>query len=211
MRIALITPGFSARANDWAIPALLNLARALAQRHQVHVFSQRYPARGLYRFDNLTHHAIGGGQNFGLDSLKIWLATARAITSQHQKTPFDLLHAFWADEAGFSAALAGAKTGRPVLVSLGGGELTRLPRINYGAQRFLVRRLTTRLALYRAVAVTAGSNYQLALCRAHNISDTKLHLAPLGVDTKLFHPPSPASRPTSHIPHPNPRKNRLNF
>lgn len=189
MRIALVLPGFSAHADDWAIPALLNLARALANAgHDLHIFSQRYPAQGLYQFDRLTHHALGGGQNFGLTSAKIWLHTSQAIVRQHQKTPFDVLHAFWADEAGFSAALAGLWLKRPLVVSLGGGELTNLPGLNYGAQRFLIRRLTTRLALHRAALVSAGSHYQLNLCRAHRVPESKLRLAPLGVDTHLFRP-----------------------
>ncbi|HXW00409.1 MAG TPA: glycosyltransferase family 4 protein, partial [Anaerolineae bacterium] len=190
MRIALITPGFSAHASDWAIPALLNLARSLAQTHELHIFSQRYPTRGLYQFDGLIHHASGGGQNFGLSSASIWLQTTRAVIRQHKQTPFDLLHAFWADEAGFSAALAGAWLKRPVVVSLGGGELAHLSDINYGAQRFLVRRLTTHTALKKATLVTAGSNYQLDLCRAHHVPESKLRLAPLGVDTTLFQPSS---------------------
>ena len=199
MRVALVTPGFSAHAQDWAIPALLNLARGLAARHNVHVFSQRYPARGVYKFEGLTHHAQGGGQKFGLASAKIWLETGRAIVRQHQTTPFDVLHAFWADEAGFSAALAGAIIKRPVIVSIGGGELTRLLDINYGAQRFLSRRLTTRLALKKASIVTAGSPYQLDLCQVHKIPEDKLHRASLGVDTALFRPTNyqlPITRPT---------------
>jgi len=187
-RIALIVPGFSAHAHDWAIPALLNLAHSLAQTHELHIFSQRYPAHGLYQFDGLTHHAVGGGQNFGLTSARIWLQTSQAIIQQHQKTPFEVLHAFWADEAGFSAALAGVRLKRPVVVSLGGGELTNLPDLNYGAQRFLTRRLTTRYALKKATLVTAGSNYQLDLCRAHHVPEPKLRLASLAVDTTLFQP-----------------------
>jgi glycosyltransferase involved in cell wall biosynthesis len=192
MRIAIVTPGFSAHASDWAIPALLNLARALAQRHEIHVFSQRYPAEGTYRFSGLVHHAVGGGQKFGPTSARIWLQTTQAIIRQHRQTPFDLLHAFWADEAGFSAALAGVWLKRPVVVSLGGGELTHLPDIGYGAQRFLIRRLTTRYVLKKAVLVTAGSNYQLDLCRAHDVPEAKLRLAPLGVDAHLFQPVDPS-------------------
>ncbi|MFQ5614366.1 MAG: glycosyltransferase family 4 protein [Anaerolineae bacterium] len=192
----MIVPGFSAGPNDWAIPALLALSRALARRHEIHVFSQRYPARGCFTFDGLTHHALGGGQRFGLASIQIWLRTALAVIRQHRETPFDLLHAFWADEAGLSAALAGARIQRPVVVSLGGGELTRLPAIDYGAQRFLARRLTTRYALRRASRVTAGSNYQLDLCRAQGVEEGRLRLAPFGVDTGRFRPAGP---PTSAL------------
>jgi glycosyltransferase involved in cell wall biosynthesis len=184
----MVVPGFSAHPHDWAIPALLNLARTLAQNHELHIFSQRYPAQGLYHFDNLNHHALGGDQRFGLASARIWLQTSQAIVRQHRHTPFDVLHAFWADEAGFAAVLAGRWLKRPVMVSLGGGELTHLPEINYGAQRFLARRLTTRFALHKAALVTAGSTYQLDLCRAHRIPESKLRLAPLGVDTNLFQP-----------------------
>jgi glycosyltransferase involved in cell wall biosynthesis len=199
MRVALILPGFSAHAEDWAIPALLNLALALAQVSELHVFSQRYPARGVYRFAGLTHHALGSGQNFGPASLRLWLQTSQRVIQQHRQTPFDLIHAFWADEAGFSAALAGLRLKRPVVVSLGGGELTALPEIGYGAQRFLVRRLTTRYALRRAARVTAGSPYQLELCRGQQVPDSKLKLAPLGVDTERFAPGPPPDLPPSLI------------
>lgn len=188
MRIACVVPGFSAGPDDWAIPALLDFVRTLAQTHEVHVFSQRYPDRGTYRFNGITHHALGGGQNFGLTSLTIWLQTGRAIMAQHRLTPFDVIHAFWADEAGFSAAIAGALIRRPVIVSLGGGELTRLPQIDYGAQRFLARRLTTSYALRKARLVAVGSNYQLDLGRAHKVANAKLRLAPLGIDPNRFRP-----------------------
>ena len=197
LRVALVLPGFSAHPNDWAIPALQNLVVTLAKHHKIHIFSQRYPAKGVYQFSGaVRQHAIGGGQRFGLTSLKIWLQTAQAIAQQHRKTPFNVIHAFWADEAGFSAGLAGAKTGCPVIVSIGGGELINLPRINYGARRFLARRLTTGVALKLARRVTAGSAYQLGACRAHQIPDQKLRLAPLGVDTQHFRPATtPAVEP----------------
>lgn len=195
MRVALVLPGFSAHAEDWAIPALLNLALGLARHCELHIFSQRYPSQGLYRFSGLTHHALGGGQNFGLASVKTWLQSSQMIIHQHRQTPFDLIHAFWADEAGFSAAVAGRWLKLPVVVSLGGGELTALPEIGYGAQRFLARRLTVRYALRQASQVTAGSPYQVDLCRAHQVPDHKLKLAPLGVDTERFSPSQALPQP----------------
>ena len=54
MRVALVLPGFSAHAEDWAIPALLKLALSLTSTCELHIFSQRYPARGVYHFSGLT-------------------------------------------------------------------------------------------------------------------------------------------------------------
>jgi glycosyltransferase involved in cell wall biosynthesis len=118
----------------------------------------------------------------------LWLETARRIVDQHRRTPFDLLHAFWADEAGLAAVVAGRVLNRPVVVSIGGWEFTNLPDIRYGAQRFLLKRLALRLTLRRAAFVTVGSEYEADLARDHQIPDVKLRLIPLGVDTERFRP-----------------------
>ena len=144
------------------------------------------PTGAPTRLKQFTHHAIGVGQRYGVASATGWVSLVRTILAQHRRTPFDLLHALWADEAGFCAALVGRLIGRPIVVSLGGWELVDLPDIAYGAQRLFIRRLTTRFALTQAQRVTAGSQYQLNLCRQHGVAEQKLHWAPLGVDTGVF-------------------------
>jgi glycosyltransferase involved in cell wall biosynthesis len=188
MHIGLVVPGFSGHADAWSIPALQHLAVALAKRARVSVFSQRYPAAGCYRFEGVTHYALGAGMGFGLNSIGMWWCSVAMLVQHHRRQPFDLLHAFWADEAGFAAVVAGAIIKRPVIISLGGWELTNLPAIDYGAQRLWSRRLTVATALRLARVVTAGSHYQLDLARRYGLPEDKLRFAPLGVDTTHFHP-----------------------
>ncbi len=185
MRIALITPGFSAHEADWAIPALQTLAVALAESHDVHLFSLRYPACEPEQFGGFVHHALKGGVRFRLGSLAVWGRTLRAINAEHRRKPFDLFHAFWADEPGMTAVLAGRWLRRPAIVSSAGGEFVYLADIPYGA-RSALRRLLVGRTVRAATAVTGGSAYQLQLARQQGVPPARLHLAPFGVDTKRF-------------------------
>ncbi len=197
MRIGMVVPGFSAHESDWAIPTLQNLAISLAREHDIHVFSLRYPSRqeasNTWLSSNLTHHPVGGGQRYRLSSRSIWVQTLRTIYRQHQKTPFSLFHAFWADEPGLVAGLAGKWLHRPVIVSSAGGEFVYLPDIRYGTSASNFRRAVVRLALRLADVVTAGSRYQEELCRIQRVSAAKVQRLPLGVETDRFRPvPLPA-------------------
>ena len=184
----MVVPGFSAHPDDWAIPALQNLIVALAEHHQVHLFSLRYPVKGHYDFGNFSHTATGGGQQFGWRSAAIYGQTAWAIVRQHRRTPFDLIHAFWADEPGLAAALAAQIIRRPLVVRLGGWDLTNLPHIEYGAQRILSRRLMVGYALRKAAAIQANSAYQIRQGERLGLPAHKLVYIPAGVDIETFRP-----------------------
>lgn len=197
MKVAFVVPGFSRDPDDWAIPALQSLACRLAQQHALHVFSLRYPPAGRYTFDGLVHHATGGGNEAGPCTLAVLARTVRALLAEHRRAPFDLLHAFWVDEPAFAAVLAGALTRRPVLASVGGGELIHLPDIGYGTWRSPWRRQMIRLALRRASLVTAGSASTRRLCIERGVSSAKVVVAPLGVDVEQFRP---AGEPAPYPP-----------
>ncbi|MDX1664078.1 MAG: glycosyltransferase [Candidatus Promineifilaceae bacterium] len=196
MRVAVVTPGFSRSEREWAIPALEALLCRLAAEHSATVFSLRYPAAGRYAFCGLTHQALGGGQRMGVASLGLVARAVRAIVAAHRRTPFDLLHAFWVDEPGLVAFIAGRLIRRPVIATLGGGELVHLPAAGYGTYGSRWRRAGIRLVLRSATRVTAGSAYGRRLCMHEGAPPEHTHLAPLGVDVARFQPaPPPAGHP----------------
>jgi glycosyltransferase involved in cell wall biosynthesis len=197
LRIAIILPGFSRDADDWAIPAIQSLVLEQAKNHEVTVFSLRYPPAGRYDVGGVQHLATGG-THFGLRSLAVIWRTARSIAREGRVQAFDVVHAFWADEAGLTAVVAGARLGLPAIITFGGGELTYLPDLDYGTQGSKIRGWLIRLAMRRAAALTAGSRYQHQLAIRNGAQPEKLRLLPLGVDTERFSPaemPGP-TRPT---------------
>jgi glycosyltransferase involved in cell wall biosynthesis len=201
MRIGLVVPGFSAEPSDWCIPALRHLARSLATVDDVRVVAIRYPYRASrYTIEGAETIALGGAVRHGAATFELWRNALRVLRTEHRRRPFDVLHAFWATESGLLAALAGRLLRVPTLVSVAGGELVALRDIDYGDQRLAWERLKVGASLRLAGGVSAGSR-QLARTAARHVlpGHACVHVAPLGVDLDLFHPPyearACASRP----------------
>src|SRR5690606_4402269 len=124
LKIGLVVPGFSADETDWCIPALLTTVRKLAEDHEIHVFTLRYPPeKRSYSVYGATVHALGGGTKAGLHRVSLLSRAVRSIANQARHAPFDVLHGLWADEPGFIALIAGKLLHTPVIVSLMGGEM----------------------------------------------------------------------------------------
>jgi glycosyltransferase involved in cell wall biosynthesis len=201
VRVGLIVPGFSADADDWCIPALRHLARALARTDDVRVVAVRYPYRaGRYSVEGASVIAVGGAEARRGAALDVWRKTLGVLVHEHRQRAFDVLHGFWATESGLLTAVAGRLLRVPTLVSLAGGELVALPAIKYGDQRMASERLKIRASLGLASAVSAGSHYLLGLARRH-VPSGRLRLAPLGVDLDLFTPgrPPPDAQRLIHV------------
>ena len=192
MRIGLITPGFSANEADWCIPAFLNLVRILAQQHEVHVFSLRYPhVKETYTVYGATVHAFDGRQVRGLPRLPLLGRVIAQIVRHGRQRRFDILHGLFAHEPGFVAVAAGSVLGVPQLVSVLGGELVSLPDINYGGQLSRLGWSFVRLALHTATRVSVGSSFLYRLAQSY-VPPQRLLQLPLGIDSSLFCPPSVA-------------------
>jgi len=188
LRLGLITPGFSADEQDWAIPVLQSLASGLAKSHDVHVFAMRYPPEHRqYSLGDVTVRSLGGADIGGPRRAKLLVRTLAAIRQEAHRRPFDLLHAFWADEPGFVAAAAGRLLRIPIVVSLMGGELVGLANIAYGSQLSRLNPFLIRTALGSANRVTAGSLALKRLSAGRQPTVDPL-LLPLGVDTQRFQP-----------------------
>lgn len=192
MKIGLVVPGFSAHEHDWCIPALLDYVRALATQAEVHVFTLRWPERGgTYAVYGATVHALDGRKHLGARVFALWARALRAIAAEHRRGPFDGLHAFWLDEPGWVAAAAARRLGVPAVLSLAGGELSRLPDIRYGLLLWPGRGHLLRAAARQATVITAGSRYYAARAEAYfgaHGQPRPVVVAPLGVDLDRFRP-----------------------
>ncbi len=182
MKVLWIVPGFSSDESDWCIPALLDLARVISQRCELHIIALQYPYRSdTYKVYDAIVHSIGGANKRGLNNFAVWRKTDRLIRSIEA----DMLHAWWAYEPGWLAARSNVRA--PLIVSLAGGELIRLPKINYGLARKFYLRLMLRWTLRRADVVTAGSKYLIDVAKKFAVM-RRIEFAPLGVDVELFKP-----------------------
>jgi len=190
MKVALVVPGFSADAGDWCIPALRHLVARLSGSADVHIFALRYPQHpGHYELSGARVTALGGGDARGGRSALLWKRAATAVLAEQRRSPFDVVHAFWASEPGFVAALIGRALGIPTVVSIAGGELAGLRDIGYGGLLRRLERIKLRIALGLAGAVTAGSALAVASVGQYMGGRSPVaHRIPLGVDLAMFSP-----------------------
>ena len=188
MRIAIVTPGFSASDEDWCIPALQDLACRLGERHQVQVFTTTYPHR---RSDNLVKgipvSSYGDGRSGRPELTKRMWRTAAAIEAAHRDDPFDVLHGFWADHGGIVTAWAARRLAVPSIVTAMAGELSHEQLIDYGKSRWPVAGRMARFGARHADALVVNTRYHADRIRTE-LPELMSKVVPFGIDARRFSP-----------------------
>ncbi len=196
-----MAPGFSSSQDDWCIPILRDFAEEMTVRNDVSMVALRYPQPARrYRVAGIEVVAVGGGRRKGLSRIALLLREIAVITREVRRRSADVIHAFWAHEPGAAACVAGRITGVPVVVTVMGGELAALPKIDYGGLLTPGNRTLARFCLGRADRI-------VTLCRfVHDIAATRVEKPRLcrldfGVRTDRFcpEPKTPSSSPEGTI------------
>lgn len=194
MKVAWIVPGgFHPGEKDNVIPVLTGLARAVARRHDLHVFSFGGP--GPITRDGLAGavvHQLGDAATIDpprpARNVRRLGRLARQLAWEfHRATrpPFHALHAFWANEPGLMAGILGRLAALPVVVSIGGGEAVWLPDIAYGGSRSPIGRGVLAASLRLADEITVGSEYARGFLEP--AAARRARVIPLGIDCGRFH------------------------
>ena len=187
MHIGYLLPGFSARSDEWAIPVQQRLVRELTKADRVTVIALRYPQHARpYTLMGAHVVPLGGSHTMrGWQRLQLWQKARVTLERLHHETPFDVLHATWADETGLIAARNGRRMGIPSIVSAVGGEFVDLKSLGYGNQRSRFGRWIAQQAL-TADVLLAASPYLARQMAA--VTTRSVQVLPLGVDAQMFSP-----------------------
>jgi glycosyltransferase involved in cell wall biosynthesis len=219
VKVALIVPGGFGGPDD-DIPVLRTLAAELSKRrHEVHVFAFSSPGmEGRHDLGGadvhllpspvpspagaarLTRAAIRAG---GL--VRLGSRLAREVRRAASPSPFDVIHALWANEPGVFAGLLGRASGVPVVLSVGGGEAVWIPEIRYGGAGTRAGRTLGRVAFALASEITVGTAFAREFLPSR--ARMRARVVPLGIDTRRFDAPTarPAGPPWRllHVAHLN--------
>jgi glycosyltransferase involved in cell wall biosynthesis len=184
MRIALIVPGGVDRsAQVRVMPMMLALVERLARRHQVLIVAINQEPEAC-EYDLLGARVVNLGVSRERRIISWSWRLARLLSALKSfGGSLDVLHAFWAHPPGSLAIAAGSFIGVPVVISIGGGELSWLPEIGYGGQGALLSRMAISTTVRRAAAVSAPSEYVVQSVKRLREDVSWL---PMGVATNFF-------------------------
>lgn len=173
MRIALITPGGVDRTGTHrVIPCMLWLIERLTRAgHDVQVIALQQERRpGRWRLLDADIHNIGSRPRS--------LRGIAKLLALHREKSFDVVHAFWATIPGLVGSGGRVLANIPMVLTLPGGDVVRLPEIRYGGHLTAKSRAVTALSLRAASFVTVPSETMRAHARSVGVDALRV---PLGV------------------------------
>lgn len=195
MRVAWITTGFSKDEKDFGgAAAIHNLARELSLHEEIElvIFSFYYPVnQPEYSFYNAKVYSFAENNNISkFEKIRLWKRCRRKFREEHNKKPFDIIHAVWSGESGYIASRLSKELKIPFITNICGGELAELPEIKYGSRTKFWQRTFVDMAFERAEIIVAGSSYIIEKIEGYygNSISAKVVKIPFGVDEKLFFP-----------------------
>lgn len=179
MKIALLSEKYTPDIGGLAI-STERLARLLTSAgHAVRVFcptSNLLPSEQRTLISGGVHITRFGAHKRTDDTLVAWF---ELLVAEHQREPFDVLHAYFLTQAGFVATYAGKYLNLPSVVSIRGNDIERAA---FDPSRFS----HTLYALQNANAVTTNASVLAKKARA--FFDREITWIPNGVDTEHFKP-----------------------
>lgn len=182
MRVAVVVPGFPSEPDDPCLPYLADFVATLSPAHDLEVFSISFPHEArTFALHGARVACFGAGGRLG--KLVALSEVPAAIERRHRERPFDLVHAWWAGLPGAVGARAARRLGIPLVVSIGGREVSD----DVGP----VTRALVAASLRAADRVTVGSEWLRARVAADGgpwPAGARPIVLPLGVDTARFSP-----------------------
>jgi len=182
MNIVAITPGFNANEADLGIPCLASLVTKLASRHRMTVLALEYPPQDEdYLLGDIPVLPLGPGR-FATTLCRAYSRLKRRDIEEH----IDLIHVFFAGRSGAIASIIARCLGRPLIMTVMGGELVQDSELGYGGARSSLSRACSYLALSSAHRVITLSSCAVRTIPAR-FRDKQLTI-PFGVDPTVFYP-----------------------
>ncbi|GAB4499319.1 MAG: glycosyltransferase family 4 protein [Anaerolineales bacterium] len=179
MKIALLSEKYTPDLGGLAISAGRLGDSLAAAGHDVRLFAPTGslpPTIKQTLRSNGVHVTRFGAHKRVDDTLVDWF---ELIVKEHQRKPFDLIHAYFLPMAGFIGANAGKYLNIPSVVSIRGNDIERAA---FDPSKFS----HVMYALQNADAVT--TNASILAKKAKAFIDREIHIIPNGIDTALFKP-----------------------
>jgi len=197
-RIALFLPGgVGDEASGIHIPSLVRIICMLAERFSVTVYPIISPPSQLsgYQCGNALVRNLHLKQSE--PSFTQLSTLAKAFLHDHRRTPYDLIHAFWALPTGCAGVVLAKMLHIPSVVSILGAETASLPQIEYGNMRRLHTRKLTLWTCRQADTLIAQTHFQAGELKAYGLVRRDIRIIPHTADIALF---PMADKPFPHDP-----------